>query len=100
MLDGQPQRLFVYQSLDLLHNQEYRDYLIVLFTDRTNGQGSYGGGRYLDLRRGQIQDGQLVLDFNRAYNPYCAYGSQYSCPIPPAENQLPVAIKAGVMSEH
>jgi len=100
VLDDQPQRLTVYQSLDLLKATEYRDYLFVPFTDRTNGHGSYGGGRYLDLRRGQIRGGQVLLDFNRAYNPYCAYQSGYSCPVPPPENRLAVEIKAGVMSTH
>jgi uncharacterized protein (DUF1684 family) len=99
-LDGQALKLTIYQSLDLIQKEGYQDYLFVPFTDRTNGHSSYGGGRYLDLRLGQIQNGQVVLDFNRAYNPFCAYGGQYSCPVPPAENRLPVAIKAGVMSDH
>ncbi|GGG45434.1 DUF1684 domain-containing protein [Hymenobacter glacieicola] len=98
--EGKPQQLVVYQSLDLQRNPEYRDYLFVPFTDRTNGHGSYGGGRYLDLRRGQIRQGKIVLDFNQAYNPYCAYGGQYSCPVPPAENRLQIAVQAGVMSDH
>ncbi|WP_051167046.1 DUF1684 domain-containing protein [Hymenobacter norwichensis] len=100
VLEGKPQHLTVYQSLDLLRRKEYQDYLFVPFTDLTNGRSSYGGGRYLDLRLGQIKDGQLVLDFNRAYNPFCAYSSAYSCPVPPPENRLPVAIEAGVMSDH
>ncbi|SES76042.1 DUF1684 domain-containing protein [Hymenobacter actinosclerus] len=95
-LNGQPQRLQVYQGLDLLANPAYRDYLFVPFTDRTNGRGSYGGGRYLDLRRGQIRGGQVVLDFNKAYNPSCAYAAGYACPVPPPENRLPVAVEAGV----
>lgn len=99
-LEGKALRLTVYQSLDLLHRAGFADYLFVPFTDRTNGHGSYGGGRYLDLRQGQIRDGQLVLDFNRAYNPYCAYGRLFSCPVPPAENRLAVEVKAGVMSNH
>jgi uncharacterized protein (DUF1684 family) len=99
-LGGQPQHLTVYQSQDLLHRQGYEDYLFVPFTDLTNGHTSYGGGRYLDLRMGQIKGGQVALDFNRAYNPFCAYSSGYSCPVPPPENRLPVAIEAGVMSNH
>ncbi|RSK49483.1 DUF1684 domain-containing protein [Hymenobacter rigui] len=100
VLDGQPRQLTVYQSLDLLNTTDYRDYLFVPFTDRTNGHGSYGGGRYLDLRRGQIRGGQVLLDFNRAYNPYCAYQSGYSCPVPPPENRLAVEVQVGVMSDH
>ncbi|MCA8832304.1 DUF1684 domain-containing protein [Hymenobacter pini] len=99
-LDGKPQKLNVYQSLDLLRNPEYRDYLFLPFTDRTNGHNSYGGGRYIDLRRGQIRGQQLVLDFNRAYNPYCAYATGYACPVPPPENRLAVEVKAGVKSDH
>ncbi|TYZ13462.1 DUF1684 domain-containing protein [Hymenobacter lutimineralis] len=100
MLGGKPRQLTVYQSLDLQQNPEYRDYLFVPFTDRTNGRGSYGGGRYLDLRRGQLRSGQVLLDFNRAYNPYCAYQTGYSCPVPPPENRLGTEVEAGVMSEH
>ncbi|QNH62006.1 DUF1684 domain-containing protein [Hymenobacter sediminicola] len=99
-LEDKPQQLTVYQSMDLQRDPKYRDYLFVPFTDRTNGHGSYGGGRYIDLRRGQIVAGQLILDFNRTYNPYCAYSPRYSCPVPPTENRLPVPIAAGVMSDH
>jgi uncharacterized protein (DUF1684 family) len=99
-LEGQPQHLTVYQSLDLQRRKGYEDYLFVPFTDQSNGHTSYGGGRYLDLRRGQIKEGQLALDFNRAYNPFCAYSAAYSCPVPPAENRLSVAIEAGVRSDH
>ena len=90
----------MYQSLALLHRKGYEDYLFVPFTDQTNGHSSYGGGRYLDLRMGQINDGQMVLDFNKAYNPFCTYSSAYSCPVPPPENRLSVAVEAGVMSDH
>lgn len=98
--NGLPQHLTVFQSLDLQSKKGYEDYLFVPFTDQTNGHTSYGGGRYLDLRMGQIKKDQLVLDFNRAYNPFCAYSAAYSCPVPPAENRLSVAIEAGVMSDH
>lgn len=68
--------------------------LFLPFTDLTNGDETYGGGRYIDLER---QPGtEWVLDFNRAYNPYCAYNKKYSCPIPPAENHLDYRIEAGV----
>ncbi|WP_019946478.1 DUF1684 domain-containing protein [Hymenobacter aerophilus] len=99
-LDGQPRQLSVYQNLALLNKPAYRDYLFVPFTDRTNGRGSYGGGRYLDLRRGQIRDGQVVLDFNKAYNPSCAYAPGYACPVPPPENRLATAVEAGVRHAH
>ncbi|WP_266363564.1 DUF1684 domain-containing protein [Tellurirhabdus rosea] len=94
-LNGQPQQLTVYRSLRLAQMPQYRDYLFVPFKDPTNGQESYGGGRYLDFRVGQIRDGRLTLDFNRAYNPYCAYQEGYACPIPPQENHLRSPIRAG-----
>jgi hypothetical protein len=97
---GQPQRLSVYQSLDLLKRPGLEDYLMVPFTDLTNGHGSYGGGRYLDLRIPPSGAATMLVDFNRAYNPSCAYSHAYSCPVPPAENRLSVAIPAGVRSDH
>jgi hypothetical protein len=96
-LDGQPYQLHLYQSHRLRKIEAYADYLFLPFTDQTNGKQTYGGGRYLDLR---IPEGDsLDIDFNRAYNPFCAYSDQYSCPIPPAENRLPCAIRAGVQVE-
>lgn len=72
----------------------YEDYLFLPFTDLTSGDGSYGGGRYLDQR---IPEGdKVVIDFNKAYNPYCAYNESYSCPISPKENDLLIRIEAGV----
>lgn len=99
-LRGQALRLSVYQSQDLLARPGLADYLLLPFTDLTNGHGSYGGGRYLDLRIPPAGSTALVLDFNCAYNPSCAYSARYSCPVPPAENRLAVAIPAGVQSDH
>ncbi|MBK7944567.1 MAG: DUF1684 domain-containing protein [Flavobacteriales bacterium] len=91
---GKKERLTVFRNIDLAKKPGYEDYLFVPFTDLTNGEESYGGGRYIDL---QAPLGKVVeLDFNRAYNPYCAYGGKYSCPIPPLENHLEVQIEAGV----
>ncbi len=67
--------------------------LFVPFRDSTSGQETYGAGRYIDLK--ENTSGIYDLDFNRAYNPSCAYNSTYSCPVPPAENTLKVAIRAG-----
>jgi hypothetical protein len=67
--------------------------LFVPFRDATSGKETYGAGRYLDLQ--PHPDGTVTLDFNLAYNPFCAYDEAYSCPLPPAENWLPVAIEAG-----
>jgi hypothetical protein len=62
------------------------------FRDATSGQETYGAGRYLEVKE---ENGNFELDFNYAYNPYCAYGSGYSCPLPPMENWLKVPIAAG-----
>ena len=93
-LEGQSFKLNIYQNQELITKAEYVDYLFIPFTDATNGETSYGGGRYLDLR---IPTGKTItLNFNKSYNPYCAYNGKYSCPIPPSENDISVAILAGV----
>ncbi len=69
------------------------DRLFVPFTDATSGKESYGGGRYLDLDKSP--SGVYIIDFNTAYNPYCAYNSTYDCPVPPPENRLPLDVRAG-----
>jgi uncharacterized protein (DUF1684 family) len=94
-LGGKQFRLPVYQSKDLMQTAEYADYLFFPFTDETNGKQTYGGGRYIDLRIPKEGDA-IVVDFNMAYNPYCAYSSRYSCPIVPAENQMDVEVPVGV----
>ena len=62
--------------------------------DSTNGEASYSGGRYVDMRI--PSSSKVVLDFNKAYNPYCAYSGKYSCPLVPVENHLDLEIEAGV----
>jgi uncharacterized protein (DUF1684 family) len=93
-LEGKNLELTLYQS-DPLH-EGYENSLFLPFTDDTNGDTSYGGGRYLDLETSDVKNGKIILDFNKAYNPYCAYSKHYNCPIPPANNYLEVEIKAGV----
>ncbi len=90
--------LYVYQSKDLMKTKKYKDYLFVPFTDLTTGDESYGSGRYLEFYIPEIRNNILLLDFNKAYNPYCAYSTGFHCPIPPKENDLPVAVKAGEMN--
>jgi len=94
-LNGKKQSLTVYRSLSLQTLPQYRDYLFLPFKDKTNGIESYGGGRYIDLRTGDIKENVVILDFNKAYNPYCAYSDGYHCPIPPAANHLSAKIEAG-----
>jgi uncharacterized protein (DUF1684 family) len=78
-----------------MNDSTYKNYLFLLFTDATSGADSYGGGRYIDLSMQDIIDNSVLIDFNKAYNPYCAYASGYNCPIPPRENHIPFPIKAG-----
>ena len=94
-LDNSDLHLFIYQSASLMQNEKYKDYLFVPFGDSTSGFESYGGGRYIDFYIPDIKNKQIVLDFNKAYNPYCAYDSKYNCPLPPKENILNIRIPAG-----
>lgn len=94
ILNGKQYQLTVYQSHRLREMEKYKNYLFLPFTDLTNGFDTYGGGRYLDL---SIPEGnKIIIDFNKAYSPSCAYNHSYSCPIPPAENNLEIKIEAGV----
>jgi uncharacterized protein len=95
-LNGQQHKLNLYQSQSLMEVDAYKSHLFLPFTDETSGNGSYEGGRYIDLSFEDIRDKKILIDFNKAYNPYCAYVSgKYNCPIPPAENTLPVRVEAG-----
>ena len=85
-LDGLSHRLLLLEPIGL-------PYLFIAFNDLTNGVDTYGGGRYFEVAK--PRNSELVLDFNKAYNPYCAYVESFSCPIPPRENLLEVAIEAG-----
>ena len=93
-LSGRRQRLTVFRNIELSTRPGFENYLFVPFTDPTNAETTYGGGRYIDLQ-GPLEK-TVVLDLNKAYNPYCAYGGRYSCPIPPRENHLTVPVQAGV----
>jgi uncharacterized protein (DUF1684 family) len=93
-IDGKELKLNLYQSTTPYEDPKYKDYLFLPFTDLTSGDGSYGGGRFIDM---WIPEGDnVVIDFNKSYNPYCAYNSKYSCPIPPRENDLQIRIEAGI----
>lgn len=93
-LKGKIYKLNVYQGKDLMEKEGLEDYLFLPFLDKTNGEESYGGGRYIDAR---IPTGNTMeIDFNKAYNPYCAYNESYSCTIVPRENYLDIKVEAGV----
>jgi hypothetical protein len=93
-IDGQELELTVYQSKKLAEIQYEIDEVFVPFRDGTSGNDSYGGGRYVDCELPTEGD-VIILDFNKAYNPYCAYNPKYSCVIPPEENRLLIRIEAG-----
>lgn len=93
--NGKKHQLNIYQNQQLMMDFEYRNHLFLLFTDTTNGQETYKAGRYIDLEIPSSTN-TIEIDFNKAYNPYCAYNSKYSCPVVPKENHLNLAIKAGV----
>lgn len=76
-------------------NEEGQPKLFVPFTDKTNGFETYGGGRFLDLPMPGINAAGIEVDFNKAYNPFCAYNHEYNCPVPPKENRLEIKIPAG-----
>ncbi|UJP65323.1 DUF1684 domain-containing protein [Mongoliitalea daihaiensis] len=88
-LNGQAVRLLLLQAA---READKRNFFLA-FADATSGESTYGGGRYLNLR----QDGKnsITIDFNLAYNPYCAYNPEYACPLPPQENLLEIGIEAG-----
>ncbi|HSL20654.1 MAG TPA: DUF1684 domain-containing protein [Vicinamibacterales bacterium] len=88
-LQGQPLKLSAFSDLESPVPQR----LFVPFGDFTNGRETYPGGRYLDLD--PTATGLYEIDFNRAYNPYCAYNPEYDCPFPPPENRLKVPVRAG-----
>ncbi len=93
-LKGEEHMLEIYRSEAASQMEEFRDHLFLPFKDLTNGVTTYGGGRYIDLK---IPEGNtIIIDFNKSYNPYCAYNHRYSCPVPPEVNHLNIAIPAGV----
>lgn len=87
-LAGQKCRLLLFESTE-------KGQLFVPFRDGTSGQETYGGGRYLDVPEEAVRGNTVELDFNRAYHPFCVFNPEYTCPIPPSENTLPVAVRAG-----
>ncbi|MFA6949261.1 MAG: DUF1684 domain-containing protein [Lentimicrobiaceae bacterium] len=92
-LHGKEHTLTIFQNIGLMKKPGYEDYLFIPFIDDTNGEDTYGGGRFIDLRK---TDGDsLTIDFNKAYNPYCEYNHKFSCPIPPKENYINAKVMAG-----
>ena len=96
--DAKPYQLTVYENAVYASQPNYDGSLFLPFTDATNGKETYGGGRYLDFNIKEVDN--VLIDFNRSYNPYCAYNPKYSCPIPPLENDLDFAVTAGIKKWH
>jgi uncharacterized protein (DUF1684 family) len=95
---GKKFSLNIYQNIELVKKPGYEKHLFIPFNDKTNGNETYGGGRFLDIT--ETGSDTLVIDFNKGYNPYCAYNHKYSCPIPPESNSLKIKIKAGEKKWH
>jgi uncharacterized protein (DUF1684 family) len=89
-LEGQRHSLFLYLKVNTTDSS-----LFVPFTDKTNGTETYEGGRFLDVAKPAPNAQLITLDFNKAYNPYCVYNYNYSCPLPPRANRLPIPVRAG-----
>ncbi len=92
-IDGTKQRLSAYKSVPRPGHYHEAESLFVPFRDATSGKETYGAARYLDIE--EARGDEYVLDFNVAYNPFCAYSDDYVCPFPPRENWLSVPIRAG-----
>ena len=90
-LDGIHNKLLI---LEIMEDGPYRGTLFLAFADETSAVETYGAGRYFDIKK-VPGSSFITLDFNEAYNPYCAYNDDFSCPFPPRENLMQVAIRAG-----
>jgi uncharacterized protein (DUF1684 family) len=91
-------QLTAYQNIDLLKKNPETKYLFLPFKDKSNNISTYGAGRYIDIEI--PENDTVIIDFNLAYNPYCAYSDRWSCPIPPPENYLNTHITAGEKKYH
>lgn len=104
MTDGTTEKLILFGNIKgeiggftvslVLYQHEDGNFFLP-FKDKTAPTETYGGGRFLDLPLTNVKNNRLRVDFNQAYNPYCAYNEEFACPIPPAENTLPIRIEAG-----
>ncbi len=94
-IQGKQHKLALYEMFGQGKIPQMNDDLFVPFKDFTSGGKTYGGGRYIDIKKSSIDNGLLTIDFNRCYNPYCAYSSGYNCPVPPVVNHIQSKITAG-----
>ena len=96
VLDGVPCKLLI---LEVVDSGPFKGNLFLAFADHSSAIETYGAGRYLDIKKTPGAS-NITLDFNEAYNPYCAYNDSFSCPLPPRENILDVLIAAGEKTYH
>lgn len=89
-LEGQKHSLLLYLKVNTTDSS-----LFVPFNDATNGTETYEGGRFLDVEKPEMGANTITLDFNKAYNPFCVYNYNYSCPVPPRSNRLTIPVRAG-----
>ncbi len=92
---GKTIQVEIYKNLGQPANPLYKNNLFLPFKDLTNGETTYGGGRYINLYTYDIVDGKLTIDFNKCYNPWCAYSDGFNCPVPPRANHLGFSVMAG-----
>jgi uncharacterized protein len=92
-IDGAKYSIMTYRPSPI--SPLHRGLVFVPFKDPTAPTETYGGGRYLDMDVNDFKDGKVIIDFNKAYNPYCAFSDGWNCPIPPDQNHLKVRIEAG-----
>lgn len=95
-LDGVENKLLLLEVMDM---GPQRGKLFLAFADATSADETYGAGRYLDIKKVPGAT-SITLDFNLAYNPYCAYSDKFSCPFPPKDNIIKIAIRAGEKNYH
>ncbi|MDP4172976.1 MAG: DUF1684 domain-containing protein [Bacteroidota bacterium] len=96
-VDGKNYKVNVYKGYSVHTGEEY---YAIWFTDKTTNNETYGVGRYLDFEKNINKDYLYTIDFNKAYNPYCAYSPNYSCAVPTREDYLDIEIKAGEKKFH
>lgn len=94
-INGISCELSLYRNQEYLSSLEYGHLLFIPYNDATNGTLTYGGGRFIDVEIPENGENTIVIDFNKSYNPLCAYNHKFSCPIPPSENNINVEILAG-----
>jgi uncharacterized protein (DUF1684 family) len=97
-LNQQKSTIHVYQEVRFINHPVYGSSYFIPFNDESNGNQTYGGGRYMDIKKSLFDGNSVMLDFNKAYNPWCAYAEGYNCPIPPSENYQSMSILAGEKS--